>query len=145
MPFYIGEEQLLGRPAYPSELDLKKFIAELLLRLSYEGMTWDSLNSAIKSNRDLTCQTSEQFADLIYQYWVASEQREKVMTSAYNMNHDKAFWHIMNHMQDMFVKVPYSSQFFLSVQKRDFSKKIAILIRESPEWKERLSYRIFFR
>ena len=55
MPFYIGEEQLLGRPAYPSELDLKKFIAELMLKLSYEGMTWDTLNSAIKSNRDLSC------------------------------------------------------------------------------------------
>ena len=51
----------------------------------------------------------------------------------------------MNHMQDLFIKIPYSSQFFMKVQKRDFSKKVSIIIRESPEYKERLVYRKFFK
>ena len=108
-------------------------------------MNRDGLSSATRGYRDLASQTSDQFADLIYQYWVASEQRDRVMTGDFVINHDNDFWQIMNHMQDLFVRVPYSSKFFLSVQKREFSKKIDTIVRESSEWQERLSYRKFFK
>ena len=72
---------------------------------------------------------------MIFEYWVASDQKDSIVSNLSESEQKlKAFWNVLMHMQDFFLRIPYSSSFFLKEQKKDFSKHIACIIRESPEW-----------